>query len=132
MCTVVNITVHTTVNLGFLERRGYFSFNLLLSYPNEAEWTPFQKNYFSENRVAPGIEPETSGSVPRNSEKYICRTPELCNPSHCHHTFTILPPPPAPLFLICLQASRTECQILHHCEFSVLLLLIQGSAVATP
>jgi hypothetical protein len=24
---------------------------------NEAEWTPFQNHYFSENLVAPGIEP---------------------------------------------------------------------------
>jgi hypothetical protein len=31
-----------------------------------AEWTPFQTHYFSENLVAPGIEPGTSGSVARN------------------------------------------------------------------
>jgi hypothetical protein len=34
-----------------------FSFKYLLSYPHEAEWTPFQTHYFSENLVAPGIEP---------------------------------------------------------------------------
>jgi hypothetical protein len=34
----------------------------------EAEWTPFQTNYFSENLVAPGIEPGTSRSVARNSD----------------------------------------------------------------
>jgi hypothetical protein len=39
---------------------------LLLNYPHEAEWTPFQTHYFSENLVAPGIEPGTSGSVARN------------------------------------------------------------------
>jgi hypothetical protein len=34
-----------------------------LNYPHEAEWTPFQTHYFSENLVAPGIEPETSGFI---------------------------------------------------------------------
>jgi hypothetical protein len=29
-----------------------------LIVPNEAEWTPFQNHYFSENLVAPGMEPE--------------------------------------------------------------------------
>jgi hypothetical protein len=33
----------------------------------EAEWTPFQTHYFSENVVLPGIEPRTSGSLARNS-----------------------------------------------------------------
>jgi hypothetical protein len=28
----------------------------LLSCTHEAEWTPFQTHYFSENLVAPGIE----------------------------------------------------------------------------
>jgi len=31
-----------------------------------AEWAPFQTHYYSENLVAPGIEPETSVSVARN------------------------------------------------------------------
>jgi hypothetical protein len=35
---------------------------------NDAEWTPFQTHYFSENLVAPGIEPGTSGSVVRSSD----------------------------------------------------------------
>jgi hypothetical protein len=35
---------------------------------NEAKWTPFQTNYFSENMVAQGIEPGTSESVARNSD----------------------------------------------------------------
>jgi hypothetical protein len=30
----------------------------LHKYTNEAEWTPFQTHYFSEDLVAPGIEPE--------------------------------------------------------------------------
>jgi hypothetical protein len=29
----------------------------------------FQAHYFSENLVAPGIEPRTSGSVARNSDQ---------------------------------------------------------------
>jgi hypothetical protein len=39
-------------------------------YTHEAEWTPFQfqTHYFSENIVAQGIEPVTSGSVARNSD----------------------------------------------------------------
>jgi hypothetical protein len=43
--------------LGFLDRISYFFFQYRLSRTNEAEWTPFQTNYFSENLVAPGIEP---------------------------------------------------------------------------
>jgi hypothetical protein len=34
-----------------------FSSKLFLSCTHEAEWTPFQTHYFSENLVAPGIEP---------------------------------------------------------------------------
>jgi hypothetical protein len=56
------------VNFSFLDRSRYFSFKQLLNYPREAEWTPFQTYYFSENLVAPGIEPGTSGSVARNSD----------------------------------------------------------------
>ena len=37
-------------------------------WPHEAEWTPFQTHYYSENLVAPGIEPGTSVSVARNSD----------------------------------------------------------------
>jgi hypothetical protein len=33
-----------------------------------AEWTPFQTHCYSENLVAPGIEPSTSGLAARNSE----------------------------------------------------------------
>jgi hypothetical protein len=35
---------------------------------HEAEWTPFQTPYFSENLVVLGIERGTSGSIARNSE----------------------------------------------------------------
>jgi hypothetical protein len=34
-----------------------FSFKQLLSCTHEAEWTPFRTHYFSENLVAPEIEP---------------------------------------------------------------------------
>jgi hypothetical protein len=37
---------------------GRFSFKKLFNYPHEAEGIPFQADY-SENLVAPGIEPET-------------------------------------------------------------------------
>jgi hypothetical protein len=43
--------------LGFLDRSRYFSIKQLLNCTHEAEWTPFQTHYFSENLVAPGIEP---------------------------------------------------------------------------
>jgi hypothetical protein len=36
---------------------------------HETEWNPFQTYYLSENLVAPGIEPGTSGSVARNSDQ---------------------------------------------------------------
>jgi hypothetical protein len=38
----------------------------ILDCTHEAEWTPFQTHYFSENVVALGIETETSGLVARN------------------------------------------------------------------
>jgi hypothetical protein len=43
--------------LGFLDRNRYLSFKYLLSCTPEAEWTPFQTHYFSENLVVPGIDP---------------------------------------------------------------------------
>jgi hypothetical protein len=42
--------------LGFLDRSRYFSIKYLLSFTHEAEWTPFQTNYFFF-QVVPGIEP---------------------------------------------------------------------------
>jgi hypothetical protein len=38
-----------------------FSFEQLLIYPHETEWTSFQTDYYSENLVAPGIEPGSLG-----------------------------------------------------------------------
>jgi hypothetical protein len=44
--------------LGSLDRSRYVSFSKqLLSCTHEAEWTPFQTLYFSDNLVAPEIEP---------------------------------------------------------------------------
>jgi hypothetical protein len=43
-----------------------FPFKYLLNYPHGAEWTPLQTHYFSENLLAPGIEPQTSASVARD------------------------------------------------------------------
>jgi hypothetical protein len=53
---VVSVTdTHGRV-LGFLDRRCYFSFHIAPQLYSEAEWTPFQTHYFSENLVAQGIE----------------------------------------------------------------------------
>jgi hypothetical protein len=49
------------------QRNGYPR-SYLLSYTHEAEWTSFQTQYYSENLVAPGIEPKTSESVAKNSD----------------------------------------------------------------
>jgi hypothetical protein len=46
--------------LGFLNRSRYFFFQVapqLSSRGYEAEWTPFQTQYFPENVAVPGIEP---------------------------------------------------------------------------
>jgi hypothetical protein len=34
----------------------------------KSEWNPFQNHSYSENLVAPGIEPRTSGIAARNSD----------------------------------------------------------------
>jgi hypothetical protein len=56
-CRVVGAADPLDRNLGFLDRSRDFFFQGLLSCTHEAEWTPFQTRYFSENLVAPGIEP---------------------------------------------------------------------------
>jgi hypothetical protein len=43
--------------LGFLDRSRYFLFQAAPQLYSEAEGTPFQAHYFSENLVVPGIEP---------------------------------------------------------------------------
>jgi hypothetical protein len=53
---VVSVTDPYGHILSFLDRSRYLSFKELLSCTHEAEWTPFQTHYFSENLVVPGIE----------------------------------------------------------------------------
>jgi hypothetical protein len=65
-CHVVSVTDFYGRILGFLDRSRYFPSKQLLNRTHEAEWTPFQTHYFSENLVAPVIEPGTS--VDRNSD----------------------------------------------------------------
>jgi hypothetical protein len=61
--------ITTAVNLGFLDPEPLLFYSSSSSVIfNEAEWTTFQTHYFSENLLAPEIEPETSGSVVRNSD----------------------------------------------------------------
>jgi hypothetical protein len=55
---MVSVTVLYDRILGFLDRSCYFFFfKYILNCTHKAEWTPFQTHYFSENLVAPGIEP---------------------------------------------------------------------------
>jgi hypothetical protein len=50
-----------------------FSFKQNLNYPHEAEWAPFQTHYFSENLVAPGIEPGISGTLTTRPQRNFAR-----------------------------------------------------------
>jgi hypothetical protein len=54
---VVSVTDPNGSILDFLDRSRYFFFQVAPELYSEAEWTPFQTHYFSENLVAPGIEP---------------------------------------------------------------------------
>jgi hypothetical protein len=56
-CLVVIATDPYGGILGILDRSRYFLFQVAPQLCSEAEWTPFQTHYFSENLVAPGIEP---------------------------------------------------------------------------
>jgi hypothetical protein len=51
--------------LAFQTGAAAFSFKKLLDCNHEAEWTPFQTHYFSENLVVQGVEP---GLLVRNSD----------------------------------------------------------------
>jgi hypothetical protein len=64
-CRVVSATDPHGRVLGFLDRSRYFSIQVA---PQLYSRTPFQTHYFSENVVAPGIEPGTPESVARNSD----------------------------------------------------------------
>jgi hypothetical protein len=50
----------TVVYLSFLDRRSYFLSSSSSFILTRAEWTLFQTHCYSENLVAPGIEPGTS------------------------------------------------------------------------
>jgi hypothetical protein len=54
---LVSVTDPYGLILGFLDRSRYFFFQQLLNCTHEAERTPFQTHHFSENLVAPEIEP---------------------------------------------------------------------------
>jgi hypothetical protein len=56
-CHVVSATDPYDRNIGFLDGSGYFFSKQLLNGTHEAELTPFQTRYFSENLVAQVIEP---------------------------------------------------------------------------
>jgi hypothetical protein len=56
-CDVVSVTDPYGRILGFLDRSRYFSSKWLFNCTHEAEWTPFQNHYFSENLAVLGIEP---------------------------------------------------------------------------
>jgi CBS-domain-containing membrane protein len=56
-CHVVSVTDPNGRILGFLDRSLYIFFQVAPQCTHEAEWTPFQTQYVTENLVAPGIEP---------------------------------------------------------------------------
>jgi hypothetical protein len=60
--------IPTTVFSFFYTGAATVSSKQLLSCTLETEWAPFHTHYFSENLVAPGIEPGTYESVARNSD----------------------------------------------------------------
>jgi hypothetical protein len=64
----MDLYVHSPIRHHDVVLAATFSSGQLLSCTHEAEWTPFQTHYFSENLVAPGFEPGTLGSVARNSD----------------------------------------------------------------
>jgi hypothetical protein len=55
-CHMVTMTDPCGRILGFLDRSHYFFYQVAPPLYSESEWTPFQ-THFSENLVAPGIEP---------------------------------------------------------------------------
>jgi hypothetical protein len=56
------------VNLSTIDRSLYYFIESNPHYHNEAEWTPFHTQYFSEYVIAPDIEPGTFGSVVRSCD----------------------------------------------------------------
>jgi hypothetical protein len=68
---VVSVTSPDGRSLCSLDRSRYLSFKYLLSCTHEAEWTPFQTHYFSENLVV----------WESNTDLWIC-SQELWPPDH--------------------------------------------------
>jgi hypothetical protein len=64
---VVSVTGPSGRILDFLDRSRYFS----LICTHEAEWTPFKTHYFSENVVAPGIEPGPLGQWTTEADYFL-------------------------------------------------------------
>jgi hypothetical protein len=56
-CQVVSVTDPYGRTSVFQTGAATFSLKYLLNYTHEAEWTPFQTHYFSENLVVPAIGP---------------------------------------------------------------------------
>jgi hypothetical protein len=54
---MINVKDPTAVFSASKTGAAAFSLKQLLSCTHEAEWIPFQTHYFSENLLAPGIEP---------------------------------------------------------------------------
>jgi hypothetical protein len=52
-CRVVSATDPHCRILDFLDRSRYYFFQVALNFTHEAEWSPFQTHYFSENLVVP-------------------------------------------------------------------------------
>jgi hypothetical protein len=89
-------------NLGFLECSRYFFFQLAPQFYSRGWWTLLQTHYFSENLVAPGTEPRSSGSVVRNSAH--SQNPLTIGDVHKHfsQSSTVQSPYNAPYFKISL------------------------------
>jgi hypothetical protein len=68
----------TVVHISFLDRNRYFLSSISSFILTRAEWTLFQTHCYSENLIAPGIEPGTSGlrkqNYPNCKSKKITRS----------------------------------------------------------
>jgi hypothetical protein len=69
---VVSVTDPYGSILGFLTGAATFSFKQLRNCTHEVGWTPFQARYFSENLVAPGVEPGAL-TTRKQRRSYIAR-----------------------------------------------------------
>jgi hypothetical protein len=88
--------IPTAVFSTFQTGTATFSFKELLSCTHEVEWTPFQTHYFSENLVAPGIEPGhldlqpgtmTTRPQRRSTFFYIAYINSVCTSQETHLSY---------------------------------------------